>query len=49
MIKDIKDAQGAANYMDWKAGLISEMEYEAEKDKTFEVKIKDIRDRSNTR
>ena len=49
LIKDIKDAQGAANYMDWKAGLISEMEYEAEKDKTFEVKIKDIRDRSNTR
>ena len=27
LIKAIKDAQGAANYMDWKAGLITEKEY----------------------
>ena len=49
LIKAIKDAQGAANYMDFKAGLISEKEYEAEKDKTFEVKIKDPRDRGDAR
>ena len=49
LIKAIKDAQGAANYMDFKAGLISEKEYEAEKDKTFEVKIKDSRDRGDAR
>ena len=27
LIKAIKDAQSAANYMDWKAGLITEKEY----------------------
>ena len=49
LIKAIKDAQGAANYMDFKAGLISEKEYEAEKDKTFEVKATSSRDRGDAR
>ena len=49
LIKAIRDAQGAANYMDWRAGLISEKEYEAEKDKTFEVRVRDERSRSDAR
>ena len=49
LIKAIRDAQGAASFMDWKAGLISEKEYEAEKDKTFEVKVKDARGRDDAR
>lgn len=28
LVKAIKDAQAAANYMDWKAGLITELDYE---------------------
>ena len=48
LIKAIRDAQGAANYMDWKAGLITDKEYEAVQGKTFEVKIKD-RDRADSR
>jgi hypothetical protein len=35
--------------MDWKAGLISEKEYEVEKDKTIEVKVKDSRSRDDAR
>ena len=49
LIKAIRDAQGAASYMDWKAGLISEQEYEAEKDKTFKVKVNDSHSRDNVR
>lgn len=48
LIKAIKDAQGAANFMDWKAGLITDKEYEAIQGKTFEVKIKE-RDRAESR
>ena len=49
LIKAIRDAQGAANYMDWKAGLISEKEYEAEKAHSFEVKVRDVRSRDDAR
>ena len=49
LIKAIRDAQGAASFMDWKAGLISEKEYEVEKDKTIEVKVKDSRSRDDAR
>ena len=49
LIKAIRDDQGAANFMDWKAGLISEKEYEAEKDKTLEIKVKDSRNRNEAR
>ena len=48
LTKAIRDAQGAANYMDWKAGLITDKEYEAVQGKTFEVKIRD-RDRADGR
>ena len=37
LIRAIKDAQAAANYMDMKAGLISEMEYEKTLGETMEV------------
>ncbi len=37
LIRAIRDAQGAANYMDWKAGLMTDLEYEACRDKTFET------------
>ena len=49
LIKAIKDAQGAANYMDLKVGLISEKEYEAEKNRTIEIRKKDSRDRNDAR
>jgi antirestriction protein ArdC len=49
LIRAIRDAQGAASFMDWKAGLITEKEYETEKAKTFEVKVKDARDREGAR
>lgn len=39
LIKAIKDAQSAANYMDLKAGLINEKEYEKVKDSVMEAKI----------
>lgn len=48
LIRAIKDAQAAANYMDWKAGLITDKEYETAKEKTFEVRIKE-RDRAHDR
>ena len=48
LIKAIKDAQGAANFMDWKAGLITDREYEALRGKTLEVKIKE-KDRADSR
>ena len=49
LIRAIRGAQGAASFMDWKAGLITEKEYEAEKAKTFEIKIRDVRDRDDAR
>ena len=40
LIKAIKDAQSAASYMDWKAGLITEQEYEKAKRSVMEIKVK---------
>ena len=40
LVKAIKDAQAAANYMDWKAGLITEMEYAKCVGSVMEVKQK---------
>ena len=40
LIKAIKDAQSAASYMDWKAGLITEQEYEKAKGSVIEIKLK---------
>jgi hypothetical protein len=39
LIKAIKDAQQAANYMDMKAGLISEKDYEKACASAMEVNI----------
>ena len=46
LIRAIRDAQSAANYMDWKAGLITYKEYETTESKAFEVynKEKERRD-----
>ena len=41
LIKAIKDAQAAANYMDWKAGLITDKEYEQTKGAVMEVRQKE--------
>ena len=41
LIRAIKDAQGAAGYMDWKAGLISDREYLVSKEKTIEIRTKE--------
>ena len=41
LIKAIKDAQAAANYMDWKAGLITDKEYELAKSSVMEVRQKE--------
>lgn len=38
LVKAIKDAQAAANYMDYKAGLISEIEYQRTCSQVIEVK-----------
>ena len=38
LIRAIRDAQGAANYMDWKAGLLTDREYEAARDRAFEAR-----------
>ena len=40
-IKAIKDAQAAANYMDWKAGLITEKEYEEVNGAVLEIRQKE--------
>lgn len=37
LIKAIKDAQAAASYMDWKAGLITDKEYEKAKGSVMEI------------
>lgn len=42
LIHAIKDAQNAANYMDYKAGLISEKEYEKNNGSYLEVKKKEL-------
>ena len=41
LVKAIRDAQAAANYMDHEAGLITDKEYEALKGNTMEVKHKE--------
>ena len=41
LIKAIKDAQAAATYMDWKAGLITEKEYEKTKGSVMEIRQKE--------
>lgn len=43
LIRAIKDAQAAANYMDMKAGLISEVEYEKTLGEAMEVIFKKTR------
>ena len=40
LIKAIKDAQAAANYMDYKAGIITELEYSKLCGSVMEVKEK---------
>ncbi len=40
LVRAIKDAQAAANYMDWKAGLLSEKEYTQSVNSVIEVKVK---------
>ena len=37
LIRAIKDAQGAANYMDWKAGLITDKDYQKLLGQTMEI------------
>ena len=44
LIRAIKDAQTAASYMDFKAGLISEKEYEAARSSAMEVKVRKEKD-----
>ena len=41
LVKAIKDAQAAANYMDFKAGLITEVEYAKANGSVREVKVKE--------
>ena len=48
LIRAIKDAQSAANYMDWKADLLTDKEYRALADKTFEIRTGD-RERGDAR
>lgn len=43
LVRAIKDAQAAANYMDWKAELISEKEYVASTSTTLEIPTIDSR------
>lgn len=40
LVKAIKDAQAAASFMDWKAGLITDMEYAKCAGSAMEVKQK---------
>ena len=48
LIRAVKDAQNAANYMDWKAGLITDMEYDRLKSGTVEIRNRE-KDRSDAR
>lgn len=43
LIRAIRDAQSAANYMDFKAGLITEKEYEQTKGSVMEIRPKEKR------
>ena len=38
LIRAIRDAQGAADYMDCMAGLITEQEYETRRGRTAEIR-----------
>jgi len=49
LVKAVKDAQSAANYMDWKAELITEAEYKALSGKAFEVPVREERSRDAAR
>ena len=49
LVKAIKDAQNAANYMDWKAGLITEAEYNSLCGKVMEIPVREGRDRGEAR
>lgn len=40
LVRAIKDAQDTANYMDWKAEIISEKEYEALRGRTLELPVR---------
>ena len=48
LVKAIKDAQSAANYMDWMAELITDKEYESLESKAFE-KVTKNRERAMER
>ena len=41
LVKAIKEAQEAANYMDWKAGIIDDKEYQKAAGSVMEIKIKE--------
>ena len=41
LVKAIRDAQAAASYMDYKAGLITEKDYEKAKESSMEIKPKE--------
>lgn len=41
LIKAIKDAQAAASFMDWKAGLIDDKEYQKTVNSVMEIKTKE--------
>lgn len=49
LVKAVKDAQSAANYMDWKAELITEAEYSTLSGKAFEVPVREERSRDEAR
>ena len=48
LVRAIRDAQRAASYMDWKAGRITDREYQAAERSSFEVRTKE-RDRGEAR
>ena len=49
LVKAVKDAQSAANYMDWKAELITEAEYNSLCGKAFEVPVREERSMDEAR
>ena len=49
LVKAVKDAQAAANYMDWKAELITDAEYAALSGSSFEIGGRDERSRGEAR
>lgn len=49
LVKAIKEAQSAANYMDWKAELISEKEYAELAGKSFEMPVRSAPNRDMER